>query len=127
MSMTLKVIVMAVTALLCAGLLKGKNGNAALYVAIAAIVAITVGILPQLREIYAVWLSLTEKTGLDKSFFSPLIKTVGIAAACRTASDLCKDNGEKALGTQIEVAGAAAGMICSVPLIEKILEMIGAL
>ena len=127
MSITVKAIVTAMTALIFAGILKGKNGSAAFSVAVAAVVAIIIGILPQLREIYVVWIGLTGKTGLDKSFFTPLIKTVGIAAACRTASDLCKDNGEKALGTQIELAGAAAGMICSVPLIEKILDLIGAL
>ncbi len=126
MSVTVKAIVTGIAALFCISVLKEKNGNASLSVAVAAGVAIVVGIMPELRDLYGVWIELTGKTALDKSFFTPLLKVVGIAAACRTASDLCKDNGEKALGTQIELAGAAAGMICSVPLIEKIIELIGA-
>lgn len=51
-----------------------------------------------------------------------LMKTLGISLTVQTASDICRDAGESAIASKIELFGKAEMLIISIPLIKKILE-----
>ncbi len=52
-----------------------------------------------------------------------LLKTLGISLTVQTTSDICRDAGENAIASKVELFGKAEIMIISIPLIKKILEI----
>ena len=89
-----------------------------LVLAIAAVVtarvlALAAALLEQLRTLF-------DQAGVDSSHVSILLRTVAAALVSRLCGDLCRDSGSQALGTVVELAGAAAALLISLPLLEAV-------
>lgn len=67
---------------------------------------------------------LQDKTGLDSTFFQILMKAVGIAILGETASFICADAGNSSLGKVIQVLSSAVILWLSLPLLEKLLDLV---
>lgn len=63
---------------------------------------------------------LLDSTNISLKYISILFKSLGICFLTQFASDVCKDAGEIALSSKIEIAGKIAILIISLPLFEKI-------
>lgn len=68
--------------------------------------------------------SLQEKTGVDSAFFQILIKAVGIALLGETASLICSDAGNSSLGKILQFLSSAVILWLSLPLLEKLLDLL---
>ena len=66
-----------------------------------------------------------EQTGLSPAVVGPVLKCVGIGAVTRLAADLCKDAGQGAVASAVEMCGAVCAMTAALPLIRALLQMIG--
>lgn len=89
-----------------------------LVLAIAAVVtarvlALAAPLLEQLRTLF-------DQAGVDSSHVSILLRTVAAALVSRLCGDLCRDSGSQALGAVVELAGAAAALLISLPLLEAV-------
>ena len=52
-----------------------------------------------------------------------LLKTLGVSLTVQTASDICRDAGESAIASKVELFGKAEILIISIPIVKKILEI----
>ncbi len=77
-------------------------------------------ISPVIKEIEV----LFERTTLDRSYFSLMIKAVGICYITGIAGDICRDCGENALATAAEIWGRIALLVLTLPMIESLLSVI---
>ena len=68
--------------------------------------------------------SLQEKTGVDSAFFQILIKAVGIALLGETASLIFSDAGNSSLGKILQFLSSAVILWLSLPLLEKLLDLV---
>ncbi len=57
----------------------------------------------------------------------PMLKCLGIAAASRLGSDLCRDASQAALASAVELAGTLCAVAVSIPMIFTMLTTIGGL
>ena len=57
----------------------------------------------------------------------PMLKCLGIAAASRLGSDLCRDASQAALASAVELAGTLCAVAVSMPMIFTMLTTIGGL
>ena len=65
--------------------------------------------------------------GLSTDIFSPLWKTVGIALITRVGTELCKDAGENAMASLVEMTGAFGAVLVAIPLFQAVWEMLRSL
>lgn len=65
---------------------------------------------------------LMSETGVNYQYTSILIKSLGICFICQFASDICKDAGQTALSSKVELAGKLMILISAVPLMEEVLN-----
>lgn len=79
----------------------------------ARVLALAAPLLEQLRTLF-------DQAGVDSSHVSILLRTVAAALVSRLCGDLCRDSGSQALGTVVELAGAAAALLISLPLLEAV-------
>ncbi len=70
-----------------------------------------------------------EKTKMPGECSTIIFKSLGLAFVIQLISDICKDAGESAISSKLELVGKIAILIISLPLFEKIIsivfEMIG--
>ena len=123
--MLIKVVFIGFIVLICGGLVKEYVSYFGTIVSILGIILICGITLPYINSIYIKITSYFDSLKLDSGLFKPLFKVVFISIITKISSEICKDRGERALGLKIELAGLIAGLICSFPLLDKALSLIG--
>lgn len=123
----LRILLVAAAALSCTQLIRGKTPALALLVSLAAILVLLGLLLPKLQAIWQAFQGLLSQAGLENALFAPLLKVLAITQVTHIAAELCRDVGEKAMAAKLELCGAAASLLCVLPLAEKALALIGAL
>lgn len=94
----------------------------ALSIAISLLAAsLAVEVLDGLREVLRL---AQEQTGLSPSVVGPVFKCVGIGVVTRLAADMCKDAGQSAVASAVELCGTACAMTAALPLVRTLLQMI---
>jgi len=68
-----------------------------------------------------------EQTGLSPAVVSPVIKCVGVGIVTRLSSDMCRDAGQGAAASAVELCGTACAMVTALPLIRSLLQMVAEL
>ena len=69
--------------------------------------------------------ALAEQAGA--TVFTPLYKILGIALVVHLGGQLCRDAGESALAAGLETAGSVCAMLAALPLLERVLSLLGEL
>ena len=95
----------------------------ALSLAICVIAAgLAAGLFAQMKEIIDL---AREQTGLSPAIVSPVFKCVGVGVVTRLAADLCKDAGQGAVASAVELCGTGCAIVTAMPLLRSLLQMIG--
>lgn len=127
MELLIKAAVVGAAAALCGLVVKKSNPEMNLLLAAAAsavILGLSLTLLSQVRETAEIAASFT---GLSSAVVSPVLKCVAVGILSRIGADLCKDAGQASVGAAVELAGAAAALCISLPLVNTLLQMIGGL
>ncbi len=122
-----KMLLVAAAAVGCAQLIRGKTPALALLISLSALLVMLGLLLPQLQAIRQNFQSLLESSGLENDLLLPVVKVIGITQLTHISAELCRDAGERAIAAKLELCGAAASLLCVLPLAERALSMVGAL
>ena len=120
----IKIIGIALISLIIIILLKQYRPEFAIYVSMIAGVLILVLAIQKLTGIINLLQSLANKTYINKSFLSILLKITGIAFITEFAVSICSDAGEKALASKIEIGSKVIIIAMSIPIITSLLELV---
>lgn len=107
-------------------LLIRESGQAAL----AAVFSLAVGALvlgrlvPRLGAIFDVFSGVAEQAGLNSNYLGVLLKILAISYVAEFAAALCRDAGEAAYATKLELAGKLAVITLGVPIIVNMLNSV---
>ena len=124
MDAIIKGAAIGITAAVLGLLLKKSCPELALLLAAAACAAILAGIFETASGIVGFAENLAAESGLSGELVSPVLKCTGIAIVSKLSSDVCKDAGAGSAAGAIELAGAAAGIAVSIPLLRAVLNII---
>ena len=127
MELIFRLCALAVLAALLALLLKGKQGELGILVALAGLVTLFLALAEPFGDLLAFLRTLSERTGLESTVFTPLYKILGIALVVHLGGQLCRDAGESALAAGLETAGSVCAMLAALPLLERVLSLLGEL
>ena len=127
METILKVGALAVTAALCAVMVKNTARELALVLSLAAVAMILGLVLGAAEDVLAMAEELQDMAGLSPAVVAPVIKTVGIAILTHIAVQVCKDAGEGGIAAVTETAGSALALCTALPLLRAVLDTIAAL
>ena len=120
----IKIIGIALIALIIIILLKQYRPEFAVYISLLTGVLILDLVMDQLAGVISLLQSLANKTSVNMTFLSLLIKITGIAFLSEFAVSICKDSGEGAIASKIEVGSKIVIISMSIPIISSLLEII---
>ncbi len=122
--MIIKIIGIALIALIIIILIKQYRPEFAIYISLLTGVLILLLVIDQLSEIISLLQSLATKASINSTFLSLLIKITGIAFLAEFAVSVCKDAGEGAIASKIEIGSKIIIIAMSIPIISSLLEII---
>lgn len=121
MEATLQTAAVCVVAAILTLLLKKGSPHMGLLVTLAAAAATFLFLLGQLRDLLDFLKELAAAGNVPEALLVPLYKTIGVALVVKIGGNLCRDAGESALASVIEMAGAICALLVSLPLLRMVL------
>lgn len=112
----------AVCAAVVAAMLRRYHQEYAALLSIAAGVVILLEIFANITPALGRVQTLLSSSRLPADYALILLKTLGISFLAQFAADSCRDAGENALASKMELAGKISIVILSLPLFAKIAE-----
>lgn len=120
----IKIIGIGLIALVIIIILKQYKPEYAIYVSMIAGILILFLAVEKITGIINLLQSISDKTYINKSFLSILLKITGIAFLTEFAVSVCSDAGEKAIASKIEIGSKVIIITMSIPIITSLLELI---
>lgn len=119
-----KIIGVGLTALIIIIILKQYKPEFTVYVSIIAGAIILLMVMDKLSAVVNILSSLANKTGTGSTFLKILLKITGIAILTEFAVSICKDSGETAIASKIDLGGKIIIISISIPIITALLELL---
>ena len=124
MSDIVKVAAAAVTAALCAVVVRKQAPEIALVLGAGACALILMYCSGALRAAVELMDKLVETGGLSNQVVGPVIKASGIAIITRLSADFCRDAKEGGLASAVELAGTVLALLVVLPLMSAVVEVL---
>ena len=119
-----KIIGVGLTSLIIIIILKQYRPEFTIYVSIIAGAVILFMLFNKLAGIVSMLTNLSNKIGIENEFLKILLKITGIAILTEFAVSICKDTGETAIASKIELGGKVIIVSMSIPIITALLELV---
>ena len=120
----IKIIGIGLIALIIIILLTQYKPEFAVYVSLIAGALILMLAIDKLSGIISLLQSLANKASINTEFLTLLIKITGIAFLSEFAVSICKDAGEAAIASKMEIGAKLIIISMSIPIISSLLEII---
>lgn len=112
----------ALCALAAVLVLRGAKSEFAVYVGIAVSVILLGGAVTTLIPVLEYADGLISETGFGV-YLKAIVKALGITLAIQFASDVCRDSGESAIASKLELIGKAEILLLCLPLIRELISL----
>ncbi len=118
----IKIIGIGLVALILIIILKQYKPEFAIYVSLLAGALILALIFSKISGIIELINNLTNKISIHKEFVTLLIKITGIAILTEFAVSICKDSGETAIASKVDMGGKVIMVSMTIPIMAGLLE-----
>lgn len=118
----IKIIGIGLVALILIIILKQYKPEFAIYVSLLAGALILALIFSKISGIIEIISNLTNKISIHKEFVTLLIKITGIAILTEFAVSICKDSGETAIASKVDMGGKVIMVSMTIPIMAGLLE-----
>lgn len=122
-----KLAALAVTAALCALVLRKQVPELAVALVLAAGALLLGQAVEALATVGGFADTLARTAGLTPQVWRPVWKTAGIGLVAKLAAAVCKDAGEGGVAAFLETAGTALALLTVLPLARAVFDALGGL
>lgn len=123
----MKIAAIAIGGVIMAAIVKAFKPELSLYVVLATIIVIFLMAMDKLTAVFQFLRSVYGEMTYGREFFPIIIKVLVVAYLADFTSQLCKDAGEAAIGSKVELAGKIVIFYLSMPVLLAILELINSI
>lgn len=120
----LQVVIIAIIATLLIAVIKAQRPELAILLSVAAGVLILAFAAAYLDSIVSILREITNRVNLDLAFVNIILKIVAVAYLCEFGAQVCKDAGEAAIATKVELAGKILIVYLASPILLSLLNLL---
>lgn len=120
----LKIVVLAISGVLLALMLKQTGPEYSSLISLAVCVCIFLYLLSKLETVLGYLGQLEEMVDMDGIYLDTVLKMLGITYITQFASDLCRDAGYQAISNQIELFAKISILFLSFPVLMGLVQTI---
>lgn len=127
MAILIKIAAVAVTGTILGLVIKKNSPELALMLTVALALSALFLAVDTIKSVTDFLTTLSAQTGISPAVLSIVLKAVGISIVTRLSADVCRDAGQTAVASGVELAGTFAALAIALPLMKTVLGMIEAL
>lgn len=120
----LRIVGIGIISLIIIIIIKQYKPEFTLYVSIIAGIIMFFIVADKFSGIINLLTNISNKASFNSEFLKILIKITGIAILSEFAISICKDSGEAAIASKIDLAGKIIIISISIPIISSLLETV---
>ncbi len=120
----IKIIGVALISVIIVIILKQSRPEFAIYASIIAGVIILTMLITKMTVIISLIQNITAKSNINIQFVQILLKITGIAILTEFAMSVCKDAGESAIASKVDIGGKVLIISMSIPIMNALLETV---
>lgn len=125
MELIIKLAGIALCGALFAAFLRPLSPVFGILTALTCGILVLLAVIEPIGEVFTALSAFLTAAGIAGDVYRPVIKAVGIAVVVSIAAQVCRDAGEGALGTKLELAGTIAAIAVCVPLMRQVFTLLG--
>ncbi|NBJ14987.1 MAG: stage III sporulation protein AD [Dehalobacter sp. 4CP] len=119
-----QVIGLAIIVTVLGAVLKQIKPEIAIQLSILAGVTIFLLIMDKIRLVIDLLQKLADQADISSYYLFIVLKIVGVAYLAELGGQICRDAGENALATKVEIAAKVFVVILAIPIIAAIMESV---
>ncbi len=104
--------------------LRKQNEEQSLLLGLAAAAMILLAALPALSELMPLLRRAEARSGLTAEYTVPVLKSLGLSLLGKFSAGFCRDLGQTAAASALELASVCAILCVSVPLLTSLLDIV---
>jgi len=120
----IKIAAIGIIASIIIVILKQDKPEIAILIGVAASICILIILVNYLTDVIGLFYLIVQKTGIDDSLFSGIIKIIGVGYITEFASGICEDSGNKSLAEKISLGGKIVILVLSLPILVAVIDVI---
>lgn len=120
----IKVSAVCLTAAVLAKVIQPTNRDLAALLSISAVIFSAFLAVDGISSVFSGASGILGVGGIPSGYLATAFKALGICYICELSSSSCRDCGETALGSVIDISGRAAVALLALPLIRQFMEII---
>ncbi len=120
----ISVVVFSVCSVVFALLLRQYCREQSLFVALASCIAVFLSLLRLAEPAIGEITELFEAAGVSPSYISVIFKGTAICFITQLTCEICRDSGENAIASAVELWGRTALTVIALPVISALVDMI---
>lgn len=125
--MIFKLIGIAVIGVVVVTLLKSAKPEFAVFATIATGVVMVITLLSALRDVIISFDAIVEKSGIDDSVFSLVLKIIGIGYLTEYSSSLATDAGCVSIAQKLQFGGKIVIFLMSMSIVASLIDVVSQL
>ncbi len=120
-----KIVALSIVAVLLITILKcvKKDDFALIATIITAVILFTL-VLMKLESITSLLENLVQKSGINKEYLTLLLKVTGISYVIELATNICKDAGNSAIASKVEMLGKISIVVLTIPILTSVISTV---
>lgn len=120
----IKIAGVCLCAAIMAKVIQPTNRDLAAVLSVSAVIFCAFLALDSLTEVFSGVDGILSRSGINSEYISLAFKALGICYICELSSASCRDCGETALGSIIDISGRAAVSLIMLPLLRQFIDII---
>ncbi len=113
---------LALTAVALAVLLRQYRAEYAMALGLMVSVVVLLALMPVLKETMSLLMNIASNSGASQTV-GVIVKSLGIAFVAGIAADVCRDAGESAMASKVELAGKVAILSLAMPMATQLMGL----
>ncbi|HHY12471.1 MAG TPA: stage III sporulation protein AD [Firmicutes bacterium] len=119
-----QIVVWGITASVILLVVRRERPELAVAFSLVAGVSILVALLPSLRTVVSAFSDIASESGLGPLYFGIILKVLAVSYIADLGASICRDANENLIASRVEMAGKILILLCSIPIIQGIVELI---
>lgn len=119
-----KIVIVGILASIIAVILKEEKPEIALILSMVTGLLIFMFLINKLNSVITILKYFASRTNIDILYFSTVMKVIAIAYITEFGAQICRDSGESAIASKIELAGKVMIMVAAIPILAALLDTI---
>lgn len=119
----MKIVMVGILAAVLAVLLKEEKPEIAVLISIVTGLVIFIFLISKLNSVMSVLKYFASKANIDVLYFSTILKVIAIAYITEFGAQICRDAGEGAIASKVELAGKVLIMVIAIPILAALMDI----